>query len=725
MSKHELLVPAGDIKSLEQAVANGADAVYVGCKNFGARKYAQNFTNEELVKAIKYCHLYGVKIYATMNTLIKDNEVEEFLKQIEFLHRNGIDAVLIQDFGMICLVRRKYPNLEVHASTQTNTSSKETAELFYHLGVKRVVFAREMSLEEIEEIKVPIEKEVFIHGALCICYSGCCLMSSMLGNRSGNRGECTGCCRLPYTLMKNSQVSSPEHYLLSTKELNTSTRFKKLLNSSIKSFKIEGRMKSPEYVGFITRLYRKLIDSPDTVDLNIENNKLKTIFNREFTLGHLFSSTPNQLMNINSPNHLGLEIGKVISVTNKKIKIKLIRPLNQQDAIRFLNSNKGFVVNYLYDENGKLTNQATDICYVDNKVGLEREDIVCKTQDYNLLTELKQIPQRKIPITINVIAKLNSPLQLEIADGIDCIKIQGNMIEASKTSPTTKDRIKKQVEKLGDSPYFSTTTTVIADENIFISIKEINELRRKLIEKLTSIRMNRKTKVVVNDVFFPQVNTFPVTTLSATVCNETQLQTCNSLNISRIYIKDEKLYEKYKGKSNIYYKLPRCQLHPTSLLKAKNLVSEYFDFSKTHNCIGDYGLNVTNIYSAYYLYQQGLSTVTLSVELTEEEIINFIDNYLKKFNAYPNIEVVVYGKIENMIIKDNILNIVKNDYQYYLQDKKKRKFPIYYDGNNTHILNYDNKILINHERLKKHASIRFDFYDEDEKTIYDIVNKYQ
>lgn len=200
MTKHELLVPAGDIKSLEQAVANGADAVYVGCKNFGARKYAQNFTNEELIKAIRYCHLYGVKIYATMNTLIKDNEVEEFLKQIEFLHRNGIDAVLIQDFGMICLVRRKYPNLEVHASTQTNTSSKETAELFYNLGVKRVVFAREMSLEEIEEIKVPIEKEVFIHGALCICYSGCCLMSSMLGNRSGNRGECTGCCRLPYTL---------------------------------------------------------------------------------------------------------------------------------------------------------------------------------------------------------------------------------------------------------------------------------------------------------------------------------------------------------------------------------------------------------------------------------------------------------------------------------------------------------------------------------------------
>ena len=187
MAKHELLVPAGDMESLKQAIHNGADAIYLGCKCFGARKLARNFDNEEIVEAIKLAHLYGVKIYVTMNTLVKDEEVTDFLEQVEFLYKSGVDAIIVQDFGMICLVRNMYPELEIHASTQANTSSKETAKLFYDLGVKRVVFSREMTLEEINSIDVPIEKEVFIHGALCISYSGCCLMSSMLGTRSGNR----------------------------------------------------------------------------------------------------------------------------------------------------------------------------------------------------------------------------------------------------------------------------------------------------------------------------------------------------------------------------------------------------------------------------------------------------------------------------------------------------------------------------------------------------------
>ena len=186
---HELLIPAGNMSCLYQAVMNKADAVYVGCKEFGARKFADNFTNEEIVEAIKLCHLYGVKIYVTMNTLVKDNEVERFLSQIEFLHKNSVDAVILQDFGMICLVRQMYPMLEIHASTQANIASEEAALLLHELGVKRIVFPREMTLEEVENISVPIEKEIFIHGALCISYSGCCLMSSMLGTRSGNRGE--------------------------------------------------------------------------------------------------------------------------------------------------------------------------------------------------------------------------------------------------------------------------------------------------------------------------------------------------------------------------------------------------------------------------------------------------------------------------------------------------------------------------------------------------------
>ena len=321
MKKKELLSPAGDMESLYQAVYNGADAVYISGHNFGARKFAKNFSNEELVHAIKFCHLYGVKIYITMNTLVYNNEIDEFINQARFLHQNGVDALIVQDFGMICYLREKFPNLEIHASTQANNSSKEGIELLHNLGVKRVVLSRELSIDEIDEIQTPIEKEVFIHGALCISYSGRCLMSSMLGGRSGNRGECAGCCRMEYDLKENDHIISKNKYLLSTKELNTTSNIDRLLNSSIDSFKIEGRMKSPLYVGFITRLYRRLIDK-EKIDLLEEIDKLKTIFNREFTKGRLFYENDKDFLNTNSPNHIGLRIGTA-EIKNNRIKINL------------------------------------------------------------------------------------------------------------------------------------------------------------------------------------------------------------------------------------------------------------------------------------------------------------------------------------------------------------------------------------------------------------------
>ena len=305
----ELLSPAGNMDCLRAAVTNGCDAVYISCKYFGARKFANNFDNNEILEAIKYCHLYNVKVYVTMNTLVRDLEVDDFINQARFLYQNGVDALIVQDFGMICLLREKFPNLEIHASTQANNSSYETCKLYYDLGVKRVVFSRELSIDEIDNINIPIEKEAFIHGALCISYSGCCLMSSMLGGRSGNRGECAGSCRQTYSLIENGKLLSKDKYILSTKELNTSGFIDRLKNSSIYSLKIEGRMKSPLYVGFITRFYRKLLDG-EKINYNEELDKLKTIFNREFTCGRLFCENDKDIMNIKSPNHIGLKIGK-------------------------------------------------------------------------------------------------------------------------------------------------------------------------------------------------------------------------------------------------------------------------------------------------------------------------------------------------------------------------------------------------------------------------------
>lgn len=727
MIKHELLAPAGNMECLKQAIFSGADAVYVGCKKFGARKFASNFTNDEIIEAIKLCHLYGVKIYATMNTLVKNDEVDSFLDQVEFLHKNGIDAILIQDFGMLCLVLEKYPNLEVHASTQANTSSKETAELFYKLGVKRIVFSREMSLEEINSIDVPIEKEVFVHGALCICYSGCCLMSSQIGHRSGNLGECAGSCRLPYTLKHNGKILANNKYLLSTKELNTSTNFKELLESNILCFKIEGRMKSPEYVGFITRFYRNLIDNYEQTNIKEANSQLKTIFNRGFTTGHLFNCTEEELMNTKSPNHIGLQIGKVIEVTKNKIKIKLDKPLNQQDGIRFLNSNKGLIVNYLYNKNKKLVNTASDICYIDNKIGLTENDIVCKTIDYNLNKSLKELPSRKVPVTITVESYIGKNLSIELIDDENNkISLQGNIVEKAKTEAITKERIKQQVSKLGNTPFECQSVHLKCDEGIFISIKELNDIRRNAVEELIQKRQNCKAKFVSKNVEFKKLQTKKMSPGTiAIVKTEEQLLTCLSNNIERIYTEVKPLYEKYKCKHNVFYKSKRCQLELKDNVYNSSLVSDYFDFSKYEDLSGDYGLNVYNIYTAYYLYKLGLKGVTLSVELSQLEIEQFIRLYESTFKEKSTFQMLCYGRVENMIIKGNILNINKDDYDYCLTDIKSRIFPIFYDGVLTHVMNFEQRQEKLSAYLKENIQIRLDFHKETKDEVYSIIKKYQ
>ena len=715
--KHELLSPAGDMECLRQAVYNGADAVYVAAQNFGARKFAKNFTNEELVEAIKFCHLYNVRLYVTMNTLVKDEEVKPFIDQARFLHQHGVDALIVQDFGMINLLRETFPNLEIHASTQANNSSKETCKLFYDLGVKRVVLSRELSIDEIDNIDVPIEKEAFIHGALCISYSGCCLMSSMLGGRSGNRGECAGSCRLKYSLLEDNKIINKDKYLLSTKELNTSKYFDRLLNSSIYSFKIEGRMKSPLYVAFITRLYRRIIDK-EQINLKEEIDKLKTIFNREFTLGRILKANDIELMNTKSPNHIGLEIGKAIP---KKDKIKLIlnsnRELSQNDAIRFLNSNKGMIVNYLYDNNLKLTNKSNNICYVDNKIGLDSEDILTKTQDYNLEKEyIRKDAIRKTPINIKIIAHKNKELVVSFND----IEVKGNIIEEAKTYPTTKESIIEKITKLGNTPFIANHIEIEMDNNIFIQVKQLNDMKRELIEKLINEKENIKTNFIEKSPVFEKHNELNKNPkITCTVYNEDQLKECLDTNIERIYVRNKILYDMYSKYNNIYLFENRCE-YDYSNLHNKTLISDYLKCNG--NIVGNYTLNVTNIYSAYYIKQLGLKNIPLSCELNEYEINKLVNDYCDKFGN-DNFEILAYGRVENMIIKGNILNIIENKYNYTIQDIKDRKFPVYYDGVKTHILNYENKTIDNN--IHTNITYRLDFYNETKEEIKEIIRKYK
>ena len=708
MKKHELLVPAGNMDCLREAVYNGCDAVYLACKSFGARKFANNFDNDEIIEAIKFCHLYGVKVYVTMNTLIKNNEVEAFIDQARFLHMNGVDALIVQDFGMICYLREKFPNLEIHASTQANISSEEVCKLYYDLGVKRVVFSRELSIDEIDSIDVPIEKEAFIHGALCISYSGCCLMSSMLGGRSGNRGECAGCCRLPYTFKKDDKVISKDKYLLSTKELNTSSKIDRLLDSSIYSFKIEGRMKSPLYVGFITNFYRHLIDKKE-FDFSEETNRLKTIFNREFTVGRMFNEKDNNFMSIESPNHKGLNIGEVIDITKDKIKIKLNNTLNQYDAIRFVGEDKGFIVNYLYDEKDNLINSSDDICLVDNKVDLKEKCIVSKTQDFKLEEEYSKLEnKRKVSISIKVKAFIGKKLFIEFNDGTNTTSKHGNIVQEARNAGVGIDDIKRQLSKLGNTPFTCDDFDIEIDNNIFIPIGELNEIRRELSDVLIEKRQLIETDIVEKDVAFEKDNQDVSYDKCFVVRNRNQLEKCLKYN-SKIYVMDKDLYEEYKDNSNIYYYVPREVFSIKNNLVERNLVSDYSVYDGDN--IGNYTLNVFNIYTAYYLKKIGINRVCLSVELSEEELLEFITLYNGTFGK-SNFDILIYGRVENMIIKGNILNIESGYNDYNLIDFKDRIFPVYYDGVNTHILNYEDK-SIDISKFTGLCNLRYDFYDED------------
>ena len=264
MKKIELLAPAGDKESLIAAVQNGADAIYLGGTLFSARAFAKNFDDEQLQWAIQYAHLYDVKIYVTVNTLFKDAEIDALISYLDKLYEFQVDALIIQDVGLFDIVRTLYPDFEIHMSTQSSIMNHYGVNYFEKCGASRVVLARENTLEDIQSIcqNTSIEIEVFVHGAMCVCYSGQCLMSSMIGKRSGNRGQCAQPCRLPYQLLKDDQVL-PEKYpfILSPKDMMTIEHLGALIEAGVSSLKIEGRMKRPEYVASVTRAYRQAIDA--------------------------------------------------------------------------------------------------------------------------------------------------------------------------------------------------------------------------------------------------------------------------------------------------------------------------------------------------------------------------------------------------------------------------------------------------------------------------------
>jgi len=729
INNHELLVPVGNYESLIQAINNGADAVYLGGKKFGARAFADNFNLDEIREATKLCHLYGVKIYVTVNTLIYDKEIEEALEYIKELHKIGIDAVIMQDIGLINLVHQILPNLEIHASTQLHNHSSENLEFLKRLGIKRVVFARELSLDYINNIETELEKEVFIHGSLCVSYSGQCLFSSCILNRSGNRGECAGMCRLPYKLFENEkEIKTDGNYILSPKDVCSIDNFKKLMDSNIKCFKIEGRMKSPLYVGIVTKIYKDLMnqyDNGEELKVNEEDFiLLKSIFNREYTKGFLFNDT--KIMNFLAPNHAGISVGKVTDVTKKKIEVLLTKDLSQFEGIRFKNSNLGMTLNFIYDKHGNLINRGlkNDKIYLDNVVNLQKLDEVMLT---NPVIKLEKNITKKIDVDIKFKAYIDKAMYIEIFDGENKIILEGNIVLNALNSPITKERIEEVLRKSGNTPFNVCNVEIDISDNIFIPIGNLNELRRNILDKLKDIRETKKVEYIEKEYIKEDIKCNQTNNISVLVRTKEQLEACRELNVENIIVINKDLMD-----DDLIYRVPRDNIKHDYNYK-KLLVTDYASLDKYRNNQTDYFLNVTNHYTLDYLLKYS-NKIMLSVECS----LNDIKEMLSEYKSLPNVEVLVYGNIELMLMKycplntivnkDKVCRVCKNNNKYYLKDRNNKLYRL--ENNNvthsTTILNCNKTDLIDSIPILKNIGVtnyRIELLDETKEETKKIIER--
>lgn len=509
----ELLAPAGSREALVAAVENGANAIYLAGNAFGARAYASNFDREALREAIHFAHLRKVAIHVTVNTIVADEEMGPLRDYLRFLYEAGADAVLVQDLGVARVAHETVPDLPLHASTQMSVSSLEGVRALAELGFTRVVLARELSLKEIRHIcaHAPVEIETFMHGALCVCYSGQCLMSSMIGGRSGNRGRCAQPCRLPYTLVdeKGQDVLGDKagSYLLSPRDLSTIDVIPDLIEAGVSSLKIEGRMKRPEYVATVVRTYREAIDTyyagKGYAVTQEERDDLAQIFNRDFTTAYLEGRPGKAMMSDRRPNNRGLLIGRVTAYDwdARIVTVKLSGRLGLGDQVDFWVKVGGRVtatISALTDAKGRAVEegQAGDTVSFAIPSAVRDHDRVFKVYDARLMERAKETyasgaPVRRIPVAIAVRAAIGEPLTVTLCDA-EGHRGEGRtdfIGESARKRPLSEEIIRKQVSRLGTSVYEMKSLHCDIAGEVMVPMSEINEARRKAVEALDALRL--------------------------------------------------------------------------------------------------------------------------------------------------------------------------------------------------------------------------------------------
>ena len=638
----ELLAPAGNMEALIAAISNGCDAIYLGMQKFGARAYSSNFDFESLKEAISYAHLRNVKIYVTMNTIVFENEIEAMKLQMHQLNEIGVDAIIVADLAAFDYLVNNFADMEAHCSTQMGIDDLDGTLLFKELGAKRIVLSREVPIEKVKEIKkiAQIPLEIFVHGALCVSYSGNCLMSGLIGYRSGNRGRCVGSCRKEYEIIdKTTDEALGKNYILSTKDLNTIDYIDDL--KEIDSLKIEGRMKEPAYVANVVSRYRRALDYKITEE---DKTNLSKTFNRTFTKGYLFHEDKKDITNILRPNNYGYEIGRISNIVKGMYEIKLTRPLNQNDIIRISHNNEDIVLTVvkLYDKEGKLINRANDVGYIKIKEKLSKDDVVYLTKDYLYYKELESSLEKEFKrfnLDIKVNAQPNSKLIIEAEGlGFNYLYEGEDILSEAINNPTTKEQVIKQFSRLNDT-IFELNNVIYEECNVFIPAKLLNVARREIVQALYELKLNSKKKSIKALKAKEKISFTPREPyFTASVTSKEQYDACVSCGIKEIY------FDNTVRRNQNDYKEKEGQL----------LIGGYggiYHYRKTNPFITDYSLNVVNSDSCYELFKLGAKRVTLSYELNKTQIEDLISSYYEKNDGYPALEMIVYGRAPMMFSK--------------------------------------------------------------------------
>lgn len=766
--KVELLAPAGSYESMVAAYSAGADAVYIGGAKFGARAFADNLDTEQMKKAIDYAHIRGRKLYLTVNTLLKQKETEELYDYLLPFYREGLDAVIVQDFGVFQMVREAFPDMDLHASTQMTVTGVRGAAWLQERGASRVVTARELSMEEIRKIheQVPVEIESFVHGALCFCYSGQCLLSSMIGGRSGNRGRCAQPCRLPYQLYEEDSLLSRDPYLMSPKDMCTLDLIPELVESGIYSFKMEGRMKKPEYTAGITSVYRKYIDQylndgKENFMVRPEDRSLlMDLYNRGgFSQGYYQQHNGKDMMSMQRPNHWGTEAAKMISA-GRETKWKALEDLNIRDVLELRSAKE--------KREYTLSQNVAKGAVFSMKTGNGREKngmLLYRTRSEKLISEIRKTyldNPYKVGIDGELLLQKKCAAQLQIRYRDIYISVSGGEVQSAQKRPLEEKDVRKQISKLGQTEFKWEKLHIRMDEGIFLSVQELNELRRKAIEELTEAILQKERKCQNR---IPQTREKPETQkqtdalfITAQAERREQLEEILACNKIRRVCLSSLLYpseEAFLGqasedvkrcresgkeswyvmpwifreeKRNYFLHMEKCRhiLEQFDGILVKNL--EEIQYLQQISYCGkialDHNMYIWNREAVSFWQKEKIDWMTLPVELTDQE--------MRPLSSARR-EMIVYGYAPLMVtaqcFQKNTTGCQKKRKILHLKDRKGKYFPIKNDCSFCYNILYNSTVteLADQSRSISQIapeSVRLSFTIEDARQTREVLCRY-